>query len=36
MLRFIAATLATVLVAVGPASGQDAYPNRTIKIVAPQ
>jgi tripartite-type tricarboxylate transporter receptor subunit TctC len=34
MLRRIAAIWATVLVAV-PASGQEAYPSRTIKIVAP-
>jgi tripartite-type tricarboxylate transporter receptor subunit TctC len=35
MLRLMAATLATVLVAVAPASAQEAYPSRTIKIVAP-
>jgi tripartite-type tricarboxylate transporter receptor subunit TctC len=35
MLRPIAAALATVLVAVVPASGQDVYPSRTIKIIAP-
>jgi tripartite-type tricarboxylate transporter receptor subunit TctC len=35
MLRPIVAMLAAVLVAVAPASGQEAYPNRTIKIIAP-
>jgi len=35
MLRLFAAIWATVLVAVAPASGQEAYPSRTIKIVAP-
>jgi len=35
MLRPIVAMLATVLIAVAPASGQDVYPSRTIKIIAP-
>jgi tripartite-type tricarboxylate transporter receptor subunit TctC len=35
MLRFMAVIVATVLVAVAPASGQEVYPSRTIKIVAP-
>jgi tripartite-type tricarboxylate transporter receptor subunit TctC len=35
MLRPIVVMLAAVLVAVAPASGQEAYPNRTIKIIAP-
>jgi tripartite-type tricarboxylate transporter receptor subunit TctC len=35
MLRLMAATLATVLVAAAPAVGQEVYPSRTIKIVAP-
>jgi tripartite-type tricarboxylate transporter receptor subunit TctC len=35
MLRLIAAIWATVLVAAAPAAGQEAFPNRTIKIVAP-
>jgi tripartite-type tricarboxylate transporter receptor subunit TctC len=35
MLRLVVAIWATVLVAAAPASGQEAYPNRTIKIVAP-
>jgi tripartite-type tricarboxylate transporter receptor subunit TctC len=35
MLRLFAAIWATALVAAAPASGQEAYPSRTIKIVAP-
>jgi tripartite-type tricarboxylate transporter receptor subunit TctC len=35
MLRLVAATLAIALVAVAPASGQEVYPSRTIKIIAP-
>src|SRR5258705_775311 len=35
MLRAVGATLEAALVAVAPASGQEAYPNRTIKIIAP-
>jgi len=35
MLRLFVAIWATVLVAVAPAVGQEAFPNRTIKIVAP-
>ncbi len=35
MFRLMAATLATMLVAVAPASGQEIYPSRTIKIIAP-
>jgi tripartite-type tricarboxylate transporter receptor subunit TctC len=35
MLRLFVAIWATVLVAVAPAAGQEAFPNRTIKIVAP-
>ena len=35
MLRLMAATLATGLVGLAPALGQEAYPSRTIKIVAP-
>ena len=35
MLRLMAATLATGIVALAPAWGQEAYPSRTIKIVAP-
>jgi tripartite-type tricarboxylate transporter receptor subunit TctC len=35
MLRLFVAISATILVAVAPASGQEAYPNRTIKIIAP-
>jgi tripartite-type tricarboxylate transporter receptor subunit TctC len=35
MLRLLVAIWATALVAVTPASGQEIYPSRTIKIVAP-
>jgi tripartite-type tricarboxylate transporter receptor subunit TctC len=33
--RLTAAVAATVLLAVAPASGQETYPSRTIKIIAP-
>jgi len=35
MLRLFAAICATALVAVAPASGQEVYPNRTSKVIAP-
>jgi tripartite-type tricarboxylate transporter receptor subunit TctC len=35
MLRPIVAMLGAVLIAVAPASGQEVYPSRTIKIIAP-
>jgi tripartite-type tricarboxylate transporter receptor subunit TctC len=35
MVRLIAAIAATVLLALAPASGQENYPSRTIKIIAP-
>src|SRR5437016_6704525 len=35
MFRLMAATLAAVLVAAASASGQETYPSRTIKIIAP-
>jgi tripartite-type tricarboxylate transporter receptor subunit TctC len=35
MLRLVLAICAAALVAVAPASGQETYPNRTIKVVAP-
>jgi len=35
MVRLIAAIAATALLAMAPASGQETYPSRTIKIIAP-
>jgi tripartite-type tricarboxylate transporter receptor subunit TctC len=35
MVRLIAAIAATALLALAPASGQENYPSRTIKIIAP-
>jgi len=35
MARFIAAIAATALLAMTPASGQETYPSRAIKIIAP-
>ena len=35
MLRLVVAIWATALIAAAPALGQDAYPSRTIKIIAP-